>query len=361
MNKPVGKTLIDDMMILRHPLRIAFAFVLTFVLGTSNGQDIHFTMHHMTPLAFNPANTGGFYGSYRLSGLYRDQYRSVAGSGAFMTPTFSVDVPVIRGFKEKDWVGVGMFFYSDKSGTGGLTQSSFKVSAAYHLTLNKKGTSILAIAYQTGSIQREIKDVHKLQFEDALISGGASPDLNIIDNMKKGFLDHVGGVKFTSKYNKTDEFNIGFAAGKFGKPNWSVITTGGNYRVDPRVHVQVGMSTLMTDKVRFLPNISYQKIMGSPANTLVLQGLMDYLYDKEKGIVLKGGLGYRSGDGIGDAIQIMLGADIKEVRVMLGYDLNISGLSVASGSQGGFELAAQYIGRIYKRPKPDPIIFCPRF
>ena len=131
--------------------------------------------------------------------------------------------------------------------------------------------------------------------------------------------------------------------------------------MDTRVHAQIGMSSLLSDNVRFLPNISYQKILNSPASTFVLQGLIDYLYNEQKQIVLKGGLGYRSGAGIGDAVQVMLGADIKEIRVMLGYDINISPLAGASSSQGGFELAAQYIGRIYKRPNPDPIIFCPRF
>lgn len=348
------------MNILRLPLRVVFGLLLVLHFGVSRGQDIHFTLHGMTPLAFNPANTGGFYGSYRISGLYRDQYRSVTGNGAFSTATFSVDVPVIRGFKETDWVGVGMFFYSDKSGDAGLTQSTFKISAAYHWSMNKKGTSILAIAYQTGSLQREIKDVSKLQFEDALISGGQTIE-TAIDDMKKGFLDHVGGLKFTRKINKTDEFNIGVAAGKFGRPDWSLLTQGGNYRVDPRVHAQIGMSSLLSDNVRFLPNVSYQKILNSPASTFVLQGLIDYLYNEQKQIVLKGGLGYRSGAGIGDAVQVMLGADIKDIRVMLGYDINISPLSGASSSVGGFELAAQYVGRIYKRPNPDPIIFCPRF
>ena len=348
------------MNILRLPLRVVFGLLLVLHFGVSRAQDIHFTLHGMTPLAFNPANTGGFYGSYRISGLYRDQYRSVTGNGAFSTATFSVDVPVIRGFKETDWVGVGMFFYSDKSGEAGLTQSTFKISAAYHWSMNKKGTSILSLAYQTGSLQREIKDITKLQFEDALVSGGQTIE-TAIDDMKKGFLDHVGGLKFTRKINKTDEFNIGVAAGKFGRPDWSLLTQGGNYRVDPRVHAQIGTSSLLSDNVRFMPNISYQKILNSPASTFVLQGLIDYLYNEQKQIVLKGGLGYRSGAGIGDAVQVMLGADIKEIRVMLGYDINISPLSGASSSVGGFELAAQYIGRIYKRPNPDPIIFCPRF
>jgi hypothetical protein len=77
--------------------------------------------------------------------------------------------------------------------------------------------------------------------------------------------------------------------------------------------------------------------------------------------VLKGGLGYRSGAGFGDAIQLMFGTDIKAFRIMFGYDVNVSRLSGASGASGGFEVAAQYTGIIYKRPKPDPIIFCPRF
>jgi hypothetical protein len=280
-----------------------------------------------------------------------------------MTPTFSIDAPIIRGFREKDWVGVGLFFYADQSGTGGLSQNAYKISAAYHLSLNKKGTSSIAIAYQTGSVSRRIKNIDKLTFEDGLVGGGPSQDVGLIDADKKGksFGDHVGGLKFTSKYNKTDEFTVGFAAGKFGRPNWSVLTMGGNYRVDPRVHAQIGMSTLLSDKVRFLPNISYQKIMNTSASTLVIQGFMDYLYSEEKRIVMKGGLGYRSGAGIGDAIQVMIGADVKEIRAMVGYDFTISPLSEGGNTRGGVELSVQYIGRVYKRPKPDPIIFCPRF
>lgn len=353
------------MKILRLPLLALLGLIVAANLGQIHAQDIHFTLHRMTPVAFNPASSGGFYGSYRISGLYRDQYRSVAGNAGYKTPTFSVDAPVLRGFKKTDWLGVGIFFYSDRSGTGNLTQSSFKISAAYHLALNKKGTSTLAIGYQTGSVQREIKDPFQLIFEDQYLSqvpGSELPQtMEQLEMDKKGFLDHVGGLKFTSKYNKTDEFYIGLSAGKFGQPDWSLVAQGGQYRVDPRAYAEIGMTSVLSSKWRFSPNITYQKIMGNPANTLVIQGIMDLNYNPEKEIVLRGGLGYRSGANIGDAIQLMLGADIQDIRVMLGYDINISSLSSASGSFGAFELAAQYIGKIYKRPNPDPIIFCPRF
>jgi type IX secretion system PorP/SprF family membrane protein len=324
-------------------------------------QDVHFTLHPMAPLAFNPANTGNFYGTYRLSGLYRDQYRTVSGKGAYMTPTFSIDLPVLRGFRKKDWVGVGMFFFSDRSGDAGLTVSTLKISAAYHFALNKTGNTYLSVAYQTGSLQRQIKNFQDLQFEDGLVSGGSSIDLGFIDQMKKGFLDHIGGLKLTSKFNKTDEWYVGAAMGKFGRPNWSLLTQGSSYQVEPRMYLHGGFSTVMTDRVRLSPNITYQKIMDAPENTLVVQGVVDYLFDPAKNLVLIGGLGYRTGAGIGDALQIMAGAVVKDVRVMLGYDVNISSLAEASGSVGALELSAQYIGRIYKRPKPDPVIFCPRF
>lgn len=350
------------MMLFRLPIRAATLLVFALFSGLMYGQDIHFTLHHMTPVAFNPANTGGFYGSYRLAGLYRDQYRTVTGAGAFMTPTFSVDAPILKGFREKDWVGVGLFFFADKSGDAGLSQTAYKLSAAYHLSLNKKGNSVLAIGYQFGGVSRRIKNIDKLVFEDGLLDPGGQSSEAINDDEKgKSYSDHVGGLKFTSKYNKTDEFFIGISASRFGKPDWSLQDSNGRYEVLPKMHGQIGMSTVLSDKIRFSPNISYQRIMQGSESSFVVQGLIDYLYNKEKNVVLLGGLGYRSGANIGDALQVMLGAYVKDIRVMLGYDLNISSLSSASGSQGGFELAALYIGKVYKRPKPDPIIFCPRF
>ena len=346
---------------MRFRLLLPSALAIMYLLGAPQikAQDLHFTLHTMTPLAFNPANTGGFYGTYRISGLYRDQYRSVAGDGGFKTPTVSVDLPIIKGFREKDWVGVGLFIYQDKSGTGGLTQGSTKISGAYHFAVNKKGSTILTLGYQTGSVGRRIKNPMRLVFEN-------QQDLANVNQDEKGksYTDHVGGLMLTSKYNKTDELKFGFAMGKIGNPNWSLLsdsTAGSNYEIGSRLHFQAGLSTVMSEKIRFSPIITYQRILKGAESTFVAQGQIDYLLNKEKNTIGIGGIGYRSGQGIGDAIQLMIGAYIKDIKVMVGYDINISSLTVASGTAGGFEIAAQYIGKVYKRPKPDPVIFCPRF
>lgn len=130
--------------------------------------------------------------------------------------------------------------------------------------------------------------------------------------------------------------------GRFGRPDWTLFQASpdtsqhstGAYYVDPRMHAQIGLSTALTNKLRFSPSISYQRIMKGSQATLVVHGMVDYLYNEAKNTVLLGGLGYRSGAGVGDAIQVMVGAYIKNIKVMLGYDVNVSSLSVASGNQG---------------------------
>jgi len=221
---------------------------------------------------------------------------------------------------------------------------------------------MLTLGYQTGSVGRRIKNPDKLVFEDGL-NGGMTTETVETDPKGKSYTDHVGGLKLTSKYNKTDEFNIGFAMGKIGNPDWSLLkgSSAGQYKINSRVHFQAGMSSVMSDKVRFSPSVTYQRILKGAESTLVVQGIFDYLVNEAKNTIVIGGLGYRSGQGIGDAIQVMAGTYFKEIKFMLGYDINISSLTAASGSVGGFELAAQYIGKVYKRPKPDPVIFCPRF
>ena len=83
---------------------------------------------------------------------------------------------------------------------------------------------------------------------------------------------------------------------------------------------------------------------------------MGYMIKPDRGIRLNGGIGYR----IGDALQFLVGMDIKDLRLGVSYDMNISSLSPASGYFGGFELGVAYYGKIFKKPKIKPVIVCPR-
>ena len=61
--------------------------------------------------------------------------------------------------------------------------------------------------------------------------------------------------------------------------------------------------------------------------------------------------------GEGEQCSILLRKDIK---VGFAFDMDISTAVLGSNNVGGFELCASYMGKIYKKPKPKPVIFCPR-
>ena len=340
-----------------------FGLVLALMLGLTplRSQDIHFTLYDFMPLAFNPAETGAFYGTYRISGIYRDQWLSVAGvPDEFKTPSFSVDLPIIKGFRDQDWVGVGVLFYSDKSGSLGMTNSAFKLSAAYHLGLDKKGRNVLTLGYQTGSVQRRIKSsgLQKIELEsDDYTPGQFTNDPAIAGQgeLKKDYLDHVAGLHFRSAMQRGGLFQLGFSVGHIGEPDGNLLSQGGRNKTPMRFVGNGSFRSQTSDRFAIHPSVFFQS-MGK-ANEIVVQFNTEYLLNPEKRIVLRPGVGYR----FGDAVQLIVGMDFKDLKVTLGYDINVSKLTAASGGFGGFELSAVYIGKIYKKPDPDPILFCPRF
>ena len=174
--------------------RLFLFVVATLAFGSLSAQDIHFSLYNMSPLTLNPAHTGAFSGTIRIGGIYRDQWASFLGN-QFVTPSFYIDSPIIRGFRDNDWVGVGMAIYSDEAGTSRLQTSATMFSAAYHLGLNKKGTSILTLGLQGGNVQRRVRFGEGTRFEDELpdnIGGGGlgqgnSVDRNNSDERKKSY------------------------------------------------------------------------------------------------------------------------------------------------------------------------------
>ena len=95
--------------------RLLFLFFIVFALNnTTNAQDIHFTQFDMSPITLNPAMSGAFKGTFRIGGIYRDQWASVI-ENQYRTPSFYIDVPAFRGFGKKDWVGIGVSFLNDQS------------------------------------------------------------------------------------------------------------------------------------------------------------------------------------------------------------------------------------------------------
>jgi hypothetical protein len=63
----------------------------------------------------------------------------------------------------------------------------------------------------------------------------------------------------------------------------------------------------------------------------------------------------------GDSFNLMMGFRYKGWDAGIAYDVNYSPFIAATKSVGAIEIGVTRIFNIYKRPKYDPVIFCPRF
>jgi type IX secretion system PorP/SprF family membrane protein len=319
-------------------------------------QDIHFTQFAFSPLHVNPAQAGGFNGSYRVGGIFRDQAASITGLGSeFRTIHFFVDATLPKGFRKQDWVGFGMNFLQDRSGAIALGSGSFIAQAAYHLAIGKN--SDISLGAQYGAVNLNIKDKQKAVFESSLTSGGGSQDLSKLQE-RANFTDISVGLAYTTRISpKKHKLTAGVNVGRVNNPRVSLSSGGGGNRLGSLITAHAGMDYHLNSKVDLSPMIWFRNLKNM--SQIVPQCMASYLVNQEKAIRLNAGLGYR----LGDALQVMFGMDIKQLRVQVGFDQTLSSLRASQNPTGfgAVELAAMYTGNIVKKPNPKPKVFCPMF
>lgn len=345
-------------------------FFLISLAGTMNAQDIHFTQFYLSPLTTNPAYTGAFEGTFRLGGIYRDQWGGVSSS-PYRTPSFYVDAPILM-LGKRAWLGVGGMVYSDKAGALELSTSQAMGSAAVHVPLDKKSKSVFTLGVQAGYTSRQL-NLGNAMFADALASGNTSTE----------FAGNVGSDENDFNTNKFD-LNVGVLLKTQMNDKMRLeIGASLNHLLTPDLHVNEGASDStgnltpsaegreawdlpgdfilhgqffvdLNDKIVIKPAFMFRTLSG--ANNIQVQALAGYHLNETKDMTLNVGIGYR----LRDATQFIVGMDYKQFRVGAAYDLTVSDLADV-GTGGGFELGLSYIAKIFKKPNVKPVIFCPRF
>jgi len=328
------------------------SFLLLLFFTDVKAQDIHFSLFDMSPLSLNPANTGAFEGSFRVGGIYRDQYRGVTAE-QFSTPMFYIDAPVFTiGKRKKDWIGIGAMLFQDKAGLAQFQTSSAQFSVALHHTFDNSYKNVLTFGIQGGPVSRKIDLANAgLHFEDEAVNG-AFGGATSVDRMLDGnanYTDFTVGVNFQSRVSEKTNFNIGASLGHLLQPD---ISFGGSnsFEQDMRIQVNAGLTRMLNEKFTISPSLYFTTL--GPASQVQLQALGGYQFNDK--FQLNFGGGYR----LADAGQLILGAFINDIKVAASYDFTVSELSDAR-SGGAFELALGYIFKIYKDVEVKPIILCP--
>lgn len=353
-------------------IRFLLAFVAITLVGTLSAQDIHFTLYNMSPLTLNPALTGAYLGTARVGGIYRGQWYNVSRANGYKTPSFFIDAPIIRGFRDNDWVGVGFVTVNDRAGmsfrdrdeqlvTGNLSTSYNLLSASYHAAMNKDATTILTLGIQGGSVTRRIDD-DALLFADEILfqnnnlikNPGTGADANVRENVN--YLDFAAGLMLRSQLDDNSSIEVGASVVHLTQPNYRLTSGSPGSEGDRpmRITAHATYTTPLNDKWSLSPTAMYQTTRGG-GSEIIPQLWAGYQIKEE--VKLNFGLGYR----FGDAANLLVGLDYEDLRVALSYDVNTSALRDVTNYQGGFELAAFYVLKVYKEPDVQPAILCPQF
>ncbi len=358
--------MISDQRMQRFLLQLQRAVAHLFFSGiifaqSLTGQDLHATFSQFMPLYVNPAKTGKFFGSYRMGGMYRDQFGSFIEK-AYRSPMGWVDVPFEWALAKSHWTALGILYYKDWAGDIALSNTGIITSGAYHIGLNKKAAKVISVGFQFASVTRNIGSAQNAVFSQT-IRTGSSPDQNLIQNFKGTYRDLNAGMMYTARTDANHHYEIGFAIYHLNNPSVRYSGSQRDSEIGRRLNVHAKYYYPLHSRWGLEPSILHSS-MGKASNTNVQ--LHAYLMpsqeaeDTKKRLrngIISAGIGYR----LQDALQFMLGYQWKNWMAGLAYDYTISTAASYNRSFGAIELGIIYIGVVEKKVKSKPKVFCPRF
>ncbi len=335
----------------------------SMMLATSAlAQDPHFTQYFASPLTLNPALTGLVQCDLRLAANYRTQWGSVSPN-PYITGTISYDMAAMKGtLGNGDAVGIGVLGLFDRSGVGGLQTTNVGLSLAYHKAFGYEKQHTLSLGLQGVLVQKSI-DFQKLKFEDQFnqATGGTDyPTGENIGNADLTYPDFNVGLMYSGRMSENATMYAGASYYHLTQPVETFLN--GNHKIHSRTSAYLGGSFDMNENIVLYASAMYQgqagasEVLAGAAVGFVLNPGHDAEYAKNTLLYLGGWYRY------GDAIAPYVGFEWSKMKLGISYDLNMSGFSQATKSNGGYEISLIFNGCINKREnRPTYNFACPKF
>lgn len=335
------------------------SFLFIAVVHTAFSQDKHFTQFYAAPLTLNPALSGNFEGKYRVSMIYRDQWRRILENpikSFALGADLRFDAPGKSVYN--DAIGLGILFFNDKVSVLDFNTTQIALSLAYHKSLGVDNRQFLSLGLQAGLTQRSV-NYESLNFHDEFDGNGYSgttqedlPENNI------SYADYNVGLNYTARFGREGAIFAGAALHHFLQP---VISFTGNKAEGDKLYMkmsgQLSANVPLSQQVTFQPR--FLVAVQGPHMELNAGANFRTEFGKYGGTALHlGGWArpVRNSDGFGlDAVVALVGFEFNNVLVGVSYDLNLKALS-ANQRQGAFELSIAYLGNYDSEE-----ILCPKF
>jgi type IX secretion system PorP/SprF family membrane protein len=332
--------------------RIIYIIVVCWPLAMQ-AQDFHWSQIQMNPIYLNPAFTGFAKKANRITGIYRDQWRSVPVP--YSTTHVSYDRKLWFNDETGIRLGLGGQLLYDQAGDGAL--STFR--PALNLAAGKyfnKSKQLVSIGVQ-GAWSRKQLDFSKLTFDtqyDGVVYNPDLPQGEVVAGDNAAYFDLGLGINFQSQIKENSSLDIGFSAFNVNRPGY-IFLSGSEANVAPRMmfyskaDVQLGQSSW-----QFNPGVYYQS--QEKFQQTLLQTLFTVAVGKQTEGLQDTRLTFGPGYRIGDAVVGYIGVCWKDLKIGFAFDGNVSGFNLATRGRGAYELAVNYEWEKKKKPLPEEFI-----
>lgn len=345
---------------------LIIVFLVLTCLSLS-AQDEHFSQFYAIPIHMNPALTGAYNGTYRISAIYRDQwnnaiespYKTFAAGG-----DTSIDFKIGRQ-RKPDKIGVGLFFINDKVTEFQSNNNKLAAYAAYHKRLSEKRPSFLGAGLQIGILQHNI-NYDNLTFEDQFdqidrYNGQTSENL---PPNNFGTFDISLGLNYSVQMEKST-FYLGAAIQHINEPTYSFFskltlpnpTIDISQKLEKKTILHFSMDRQLNYSMQFQPRVIYQK--QGIHNQIDLGSNVEYTFkERENALIVGLWLTLLSDlDGFhAENITPLIG--LRKGRFIFGFSYDVHLRDVASSTFGynTFEFSIRFSG-IHENNNS----FCPTF
>ncbi len=341
-------------------------FSSSFLLESLQAQDREFSQFYAAPVLLNPALTGAYDGRYRISLLYRDQWRNILED---RSPQYSAGVdfrfPIkYRISQVQDGVGAGFFFTRENNPNNfGITQ--FTLSGAYHKSLGKKNTQFLSLGFGLGLSQRSIS-YDELTFEDQFngLDGYTGTTGEDLPPNNLNYADMSVGLHYSYTPSFDKGLFIGFALHHFNLPQVSFFfdeeadISPGDDRLDMKLVGHIGGIVPLSDQIQLHPRgvfYAQGEFWSFNAGTN-----FRFAFNEYQNSALHLGAWARPVRDLSsielDAAVALVGLEFNGFLMGFSYDFPMSAFSRDQIGSGALEFSIRYIGKI-----ENDNIFCPQF
>jgi len=323
--------------------------MLVFGTLTATSQDIHFTMWDAMPITTNPATAGVFNGDIRGVINYRNQWASIGNP--YKTYSVMLDGGLFKNKWKNGYMGAGMNFYKDVAGTTdfGVTKISLALSSVIYL--NEKNTASVGLL---GSWAQNTISPNNLEWDSQFngqVFDPTAPTNETISFDGNNYFDFSAGALWaygegTKTLSSHDELSMKIGAAFYHVTRPSTEVEFGDLdklysKLAIHGNAHIGISnTKMALRPKF---ITY---FQGPARQITAGMLFRYMLKEEskytgmfKEMAISFGGYYRFGDAFAPSVEF----EIASFAIGFAYDMNISGLTAATGGNGGPEIFIRII------------------